>query len=312
MNNILITGSAGYVGSLLYNHLTKKGYHTVGLVHKNQIKGQNVFVGDIMKKSTLKTAVKDVEMIVHCAAIVGSGWPKDDYLINSIGTQNVLDIAIKNGIKRIVHISSLAVVDEYIDHYNDTEDIPYAIKFKDNYAPSKIEAEKYLMARKDEIEIIILRPGWVWGPGEKSTKELFSLIQDRKFRFIGNGNNLTYFTHIDNLTKGIELALSTGKIRSGEIFNITDGRKITMTEFVNLVASELGVKEVKKQIPFWVANIIAYFSEHLTSGSTLTRQNVAIMSKNLHFSIKKARSILRYKPDRNFVKKIKTIIENDF
>jgi dihydroflavonol-4-reductase len=312
LKNILITGSAGYVGSSLYKYLDKKGYNPTGFFHDNRVKGQKYFTGDLMNKDSINNGLKNIEIVVHCAAKVGGGWPKKDYLINFIGTKNVLDCAIEQGTKRIVHISSLAVVDEYIDHYNDTEDIPYATKFKDHYAPSKIEAEKYLLARKDDIEIIILRPGWVWGPGEKSTKEILDMIKMGKFRFIGNGNNLTYFTHIDNLLNAIECSLTIKNFPSGEIFNITDGRKISMNKFVNAIASQLGVKPVNKTVPFWMANIFTFFSEHLIQSSSLTRQNVAIMSNNLHFSIKKARSELGYSPDTELNKKIQEIVEYDF
>ena len=83
--------------------------------------------------------------------------------MNSEGTKNVLEAAVKSGVKKVVHISTLAVVDEYIDHYNSGEDIPYPEKFRNTYTSSKIDAEKYALAKKDDLDVIILRPGWLCG-----------------------------------------------------------------------------------------------------------------------------------------------------
>ena len=309
---ILITGSTGFVGQALYSHLNNKGYNCIGLTHKTRIENQNAVVGDVMDKSTLLKCMKGVNAVVHCAAKVGGNWSKKEYGINSEGTKNVLDVAINCGVEKVVHMSSLAVVDEYIDHYNDSEDIPYASKFKDYYTPSKIEAEKFALERKDDVNIIILRPGWIWGHGDKSTKQLFEMIKKHKFMFIGNGNNLTYFSYIANVIQAIDLALLSNNVKSGEIFNITDGVEITMAEFINMIAKELGVAPVRRHIPFWLAYCTAFFIEKISSRTGFTRQNVSIMSKNLHFNITKAENILGYKPDKNLKNHIKMIIDKEF
>jgi nucleoside-diphosphate-sugar epimerase len=241
---------------------------------------------------------------------VGGNFKASEYLVNSQGTKNVLNTAIQAGVKRFIHISSLAVADEFRDHFDEDETVAYPTKPRNNYTTSKIEAEKAVLAKKDKLSLMIQRPGWLWGPSDKSIIEMFRMIKEDRFRFIGDGNNLTYFTHMNNILQAIKLALEVDDVKSGEIFNITDGVKLTMKDFVNTIASELGKPKITKLVPVWIANSVAFFSERFNPDSDLTRQNVAIMSNNLHFSIKKAEQKLNYKPDQNLKKQIREIIKS--
>ena len=295
IKNILITGSTGYLGKSLYTHLRSRNYNVIGLHHKNKVKNQESVTGDLLDSVSLKKALKDIDCIVHCGALVGGNWPKKNYEVNSKGTGNLINMTIEMKVQKIIHISTLAVVDEYIDHFNDDESIPYTRKYRNHYTQSKIQAEKFVLENKHKINSVILRPGWIWGPGEKSFEQIVEMIKTDKFRFIGDGKNLTYFTYIENMTQIIELALKKD-VSSGEIFNITDGEKITMYEFINKISNELSVKPVKRYVPVWAANTIAFFSEKLNPNSDLTRHNVSIMSNNLYFNIDKAKRIFGYKP----------------
>jgi dihydroflavonol-4-reductase len=312
IKKVLITGSAGYLGQNLYNYLINRNYETVGLVHKRRVKGQNIIVGDLLDPESFLDSLKGIDAVANCAALVGGYWPKDKYRVNSEGTFNLLNAAIDRKIKKFIHISSLAVVDEFIDHYNSIEDEPYPIKPRTHYVESKIQAETYVLDKKDAINVTILRPGWLWGPNERSIIELFQMVKNDKFAFFGSGNNLTYFTHISNIIQAIELALNNDKIPSGEIFNITDGIKLSMVDFINGVTSILGKTKVTKHVPIWLANTIAFVFEKLKPDGNLTRQNVAILSKNLHFSTEKAEKILGYKPDKEWKKNIGEIQNHDF
>jgi nucleoside-diphosphate-sugar epimerase len=311
IKKVLITGSAGYLGRSLYEYLNSKDYEVIGLVHKHRVKGQQVITGDLLNPDSFLDDISGMDAVVNCAALVGGYWSKNKYLVNSQGTFNLLNAAINQNLKKFVHISSLAVVDEFIDHHDSDEDELHPTKPKTHYITSKIQAEKYVQAKKDAINVTILRPGWLWGPSEKSIIELFQMVRNDKFAFIGSGNNLTYFTHISNILQVIERALKNDKISSGEIFNITDGVKLSMVDFINGVTSELGKPKVTKHIPIWLANTSAFFFEKLKPGGDLTRQNVAIMSKNLHFSTAKAEKMLGYRPDNDWKKNIKTILNND-
>jgi nucleoside-diphosphate-sugar epimerase len=310
--SILITGSAGFLGRNLYEHFNERGFDVKGLVHKQRVKGQRVIVGDLLDPDSFSDGLRDVDTVVHCAAKVGGNWSREQYRVNSEGTRNLLEGAIKAKVRKIIHISSLAVVDEYIDHNNTDESVGYPEKFRNHYISTKIAAEKILLEKKDDLKLIILRPGWLWGPGDRSMVELIELIKKNRFVFFSSGNNLTYFTHISNMLQAIELSLNIDEIHSGEIFNITDGVKLSMAKFINGATSMLGKPKITRHIPIWLANMSAFLIERFKPGTSYTRQNVAIMSKNLYFNITKAEKMLGYKPEKDWETNLKNMISQDF
>lgn len=309
---VLITGGVGFLGRNLYSHLTSKGFDVISMVHKNRVRGQKIIFGDVLEQKSLKKAMNHVDFVVHCAAKMGHANKHELFKVNYEGTKNMIDVAISSGVSKFIHISTLAVADEYIDHFNSNENIMYPTKIRNQYTTSKIEAEKYVVSHKKDLEVIILRPGWLWGPGDSSIKDLFKMIQDRHFGFIGDGHNLTYFTHICNMVQAIELAIVSKDIQSGEIFNITDGVKLNMETFVNTIADGFHLPPVTRHVPIRVANLYAGVLERINPNSKITRQNVAILSKNLHFDISKAQKLLNYSPDKNYKGQIKGIIDTDF
>ncbi len=294
---MLITGSSGYLGRNIYRRLHDGGWSPVGLRHRSIARGHKTVPGDVLDPASLGRAMKGVDSVVHCAAVVGSCRPLGDYAVNSDGTRNALKAACRAGVRRFVHISSLAVMDEYRDHHGDDERTPAPHKFRDRYAWSKAEAERDVLEFKDKLNTIILRPGWIWGPGDPNTHELLSRLSKGRFAFIGDGSNIIYLTYIDNMVDAVLLALANKGITSGDVFNITDGGRTSMEEFVSTITSVTGATPVKRHIPRWAAYYGSFMLEKLRPGTGINRQNVSILSRNLHFSIEKARKELGYRPD---------------
>ena len=123
--------------------------------------------------------MKNIDIVINCAARLGQLGTNDDfYLTNVLGTENLFQEAVKNRVSRFIHISSLAVLSEYQDHFNTKEDQPYAQWWAEPYTPSKIESEKMLLGYStDDLKLIIIRPGWIWGPGDANTLEIGKMVK---------------------------------------------------------------------------------------------------------------------------------------
>ncbi|MCJ2556614.1 MAG: NAD-dependent epimerase/dehydratase family protein [Candidatus Thermoplasmatota archaeon] len=296
---LAVTGASGFIGGRLMEELAGKNTEVVGICRSRYTKG------NVLDRSYLREVLRDVDLVYHCAAVLGGGHKKKEYEVNTRGTENVIEIAVENRVKRLVHLSSLAVLGEYSDHQGDSEESPYATRWKDPYTPSKIEAEKIVLMRRKEIEAYIVRPGWVWGPGDEASRMMLEMISSGKFRFIGNGSNLTYFTYIDNLLSVLLRLGEVDDVVSGEVFNITDGYRLSLKEYVDTVCQVLGKEPVRKSVPVPIAEILAWFTDVLLRDPHATRQNVAIMSHDLHFSVEKAKTLLGYDPDTDLEVQIK-------
>src|SRR3712207_3163518 len=110
---VLITGGAGFLGINLIRHLMTRGYALTSLdvegfdyPEKDQVE---VIRGDIRDKAVLDRALEGADHVVHTAAALPLYSPEDIYTTDVEGTRNVLDAALRHGVKRVVHVSSTAV-----------------------------------------------------------------------------------------------------------------------------------------------------------------------------------------------------------
>src|SRR5215472_6003894 len=131
MAKVLVTGGAGFIGSHLVDALVECGHQVVAFdnldpaAHPQPAKLPsyanakcNYILGDVRDKNTLRTAMKDVEVVIHHAAAVGSGISMIDVgrfvHVNSLGTANLLELAIekREHIKKLIVASSMTVMGE--------------------------------------------------------------------------------------------------------------------------------------------------------------------------------------------------------
>ncbi|QNL23240.1 NAD(P)-dependent oxidoreductase [Hyphobacterium sp. CCMP332] len=229
--NILITGSSGFVGKALAQKFCTEGFEVLGFSRSNpHIPGIKNISGDILDKIALANAAKDVDIIIHCAAITPHfGRAKGMSQINIEGTRNVVKAANKNKIKRLVFISSEAA---YAHPFKDviTENDP--IGGIDNYGRSKAEGEKIINSElHDEIESVIIRPAQIYGLGDQSpftNRVILMLKKDRIITpaFRDSGISLI---HIKDVVNGIYTA-SLSEKTSNKIYNVSSDDKISLEQ----------------------------------------------------------------------------------
>jgi len=109
----LITGGSGFLGINLIRFLLEKGHSITNIdivdfnyPEYNQIK---MIKGDIRDKEIVSQAMKDVDIVIHCAAALPLYSKKDIFSTDVDGTRNILETALKNNVKRVIQISSTAV-----------------------------------------------------------------------------------------------------------------------------------------------------------------------------------------------------------
>jgi dihydroflavonol-4-reductase len=295
---IAVTGATGFVGSHLVPALRARGHTIVPMSRHSESPG------DIMDKGYVASCLDGCEMVYHLAAKVGAGYPVKEYAVNIVGTSNLIEVAKDLHIGRLVHLSTLAVLDEYKQHIGTTEQAHLPRRLKDQYAITKERAERIVLLAMNEIAVSVLRPGWIWGSGDKGTEELFKMVKKGTFRFIGDGENLTYFTHIDNLIGVLVRLTDIELFPNGEVFHITDGDERKMKDFVYAIADALKVERPKKRIPKSVATMLASTYEMFSKRPVITKQNVNILANDLFFPIDKARRSLDYNPSTDYIAQI--------
>ncbi|MBC7768425.1 MAG: NAD-dependent epimerase/dehydratase family protein [Phycisphaerales bacterium] len=247
--------------------------------------------------------IGDAEAVLHCAAFVEQWGPRDAWKrFNVDGTARMLKSAHEAGVRRFIHISTESVLWRGQHLRNVDETYPLAPNSPYPYAATKAQAEILVRdANTLRFETIILRPRFIWGPGDTTlAPTIEAMARAGKFAWVDGGRAMTSTTHIANLTHAIELALTHG--RGGEAYFVLDDGVRPMREMMRGIAAARGVTLPDKSVPGWVADSVGAMSEGMwrtfamKGEPPLTRFGAMIMSRDCVLKDDKARAELGYAP----------------
>jgi len=293
-NHILVTGANGFIGRNLSKFLLQKQLNLITVSrHEKSIDGahKHVLRSVIKSEKDWSSLLKNCSTIIHLSGIAHRNeTPTEDfeeqiYNVNVNQTLQLARMAVKNNIKRFIFLSSIAV---------SGQSGFLSLKKKDNpdgiYAKTKKKNEKELIkiAKKNKLELIIIRPPMVYGDEAKGNYEkLVKLIKyNMPFPF-KNIKNKKQFISIYNLIDFIYECIMLKKINIQK-FLVADEDIISTEKFINLIAKKLG----KTPIMFYVnVNILIFFAKILNKKNELDK-----LTSNLEVDVSKAKKILNWRP----------------
>ena len=316
-SKIFVTGATGTVGSYLVEYLVNKGYQVLGCVRPssrvanldNLVKRYpekfKYAMADITGSAQLSNYMNGCDVVVHTAANVEPYSKRHELqLVNVQGTQKVLDSAINAGVKQFIHISSLSVITGDKDQYGIGENQP-PIYSKEEYANSKIDAEQIVMSEGagKNIEVTILRPGFIYGPDERTwLPKLIHAMKKRRAILVGDTKKETNVIYVENLCRAIEASILNKKA-FGQIYNLTDGQAISKRLLFDTICDELRLPRVNVVVPVFAARMLVETATMLTPyAPTFMKNKLAVYSRaafrlaavNQGFDISKAERDLGY------------------
>ncbi len=313
-SNLLITGATGLVGQNFAPRAVAAGYNVLAMVRRNSdrspLDGVPVrFVeGDLADPESLADVLADADIVVHAAAQLGDWGPPEKYrAINVVALEHMLNAVGRTGrLRRWIQISSQGVY-PVRHHYGTDESVPAELNNLDGYTQTKAEAEVVIQrhVREYGLPAVILRPGFIYGPGERhALMRVVEKIEAGKMKLIGRGDRLLNNTAIENLCDAILLAIETPNI-DGETFNIRDERLVTREEFAHTIADYLG-KPYPRHVPERLVRTIVGPIEAIArfrgrqTPPILTYGQIKFLTQNLDYSIAKAKRVLGYWPQVDF------------
>ncbi len=301
MQTVLITGGAGFLGVHLSRFLLAKGLKVICLdieeITASDIKKRVSYVNvDIRNKNELIRAFKNVDFIVHAAAALPIIHSKNEIFKTNIdGTENVLDAAFTNKVKRLVFISSTAVYG-VPKHLPETEgDLIKPIGY---YGESKVAGEKLSLSyQKKGLQVNIIRPKTFLGPERLGVFTLwFEAIYKNKPVFIlGSGDNLYQLLEVNDLCDAIYNALTIKK--SGEVFNAGAQEFRTWREDLGALIKHAKSKSKIVGFPVLPSQLALSVLEKLNL-SPIVAWHYKTLPINSYVSIEKAKKILNFKPKK--------------
>ena len=299
---ICLTGSTGFVGKKLSNHLLKN-YHQILAPIRNvnleilpQHKNLNfIHADDKGINKDYSQSLTKVDLVIHCAArahIMKEN--ENDSLqlyreVNVYDTLNLAKQAVSHGVRRFIFLSSVKVNGEQTlpSKSFKHDDIP---KPEDPYGISKFEAEEALRNLSNEtgMEIVIIRAPLVYGEGVKGNfMRLLDLCNKEIPLPFANINNSRSMVSIDNLINLIMLCMDHPKA-AGEVFLISDEQNISTKELIRKIKKFMNKSERLFPLPLFIFKLLGHL---LRKPSEINRLLGSLTVDTSH-----ARKVLGWKP----------------
>ena len=242
---LLVTGATGFVGTTLGSRLAELGYEVVPSVRGKSGLPNEVVVGNLDVLTDWRLAFVNCDAVIHLAARVHvMNEPSQNPLAlyratNTEGTLNLARQAAQSGVKRFVFISTIKVNGEGRDApYRETD----AAAPEDPYAISKWEAEQGLrqIERETGMEVVILRPPLVYGPGVKANFQRLLQVVRRGWPLpLGAIQNRRSLLYLGNFVDAIRLCVEH-PAAAGQTFLLDDGEPVSTPELIRALARAMG------------------------------------------------------------------------
>ncbi len=300
-----ITGAAGFVGTHLVRGFDARGVPVLPLVH-------SVDERSPAGARSLAEAIADPrilagsDVLVHAAAVrhrygVGVAQYRDS---NVDLVERTMRACAEAGVRRVVLVSSVGVYG-FPARLPVTEEYPYAPRTL--YSATKVEAEMRArrFAAERPIELTIVRPTIVYGPGDKSgmLDKMEAMIRKSHYRIVGSGDNVLHHMHIDDLVEGVWLAAGRTEA-AGDHFILAGPETTTLAKLSELVARAIGRRLPERHIPTSLARAIATVVDvaadrgvlFATREPPVNHEKLDVMTLPIAFDITKARQRLGFTP----------------
>ena len=305
---ILVTGGSGLLGSALIDQLLAAGKPVRAIYNKTRLADRadnkiQQFQCNILDVIGLEEAMKDIEQVYHCAAIVtfNPRRKREMYKINIEGTANVVNAALNAGIKKMVHVSSVAALGRIREDEAVNETMNWTEETSNSaYGQSKYMAEMEVWRGIGEgLNAVMVNPVVILGAGnwnDGSTK-IFQSVYD-EFPWYSEG--VTGFVDAGDVAKAM-IQLMESDIKSERFIISAENR--TYRDVFNLMAGAFGKKIPYKKISPLLTSIVwqweAFKSRFTGKDPLITKETAKTAMAKVNFDNSKLKKFLpgfQYQP----------------
>jgi nucleoside-diphosphate-sugar epimerase len=318
---VLVTGATGFIGSRLVEHLLNRGFRNLrcfgrpfGKMSKIQALAETrrdgtrveLVRGNLLSPQDCIAATKDATVIFHLAAGTGEKSFPDAFMNSVVTTRNLLEASLQHGcLRRIVSASSFAVYTNkdnpkrgLLDESSPTEKHPGE---KDAYTFAKVKQDELIeeYGKRFGIPYVIVRPGYVYGPGKAAISGRVGIDTFGIFLHLGGSNRIP-LTYVENCAEAIALA---GLVKGvdGETFNIVDDDLPSSRQFLRQYKKN--VRQFRSvYLPHAVSYSLCYLWERYSKWSegqlppTFNRRGWYTFWKQTNYSNEKLKKMLNWRP----------------
>jgi dihydroflavonol-4-reductase len=302
---VLVTGAGGFTGLALAGSLAAQGHRVRGLARNPASAGAlaaagvEVVTGDVRDQALVRGALEGVDIVYHLAAVFRrAGVPDSEYrTVHVDATRQLIEAAADVGVGRVVHCSTVGVHGDVAPGGPATEDAPF--QPTDIYQQTKLEGEWMARetARRTGVPLTVVRPGPIYGPGDRRLLKLIGGVARRRFRLLGDGSPRFQMVYVDDLIEGFRLAgEQPGAV--GRTYIITGEEAPTLRELVDEIADAAQVPPPRLRLPVWPFWLLGAACEAvcipLGIEPPIFRRRVKFFTSNRWFDTSRARQELGF------------------
>jgi nucleoside-diphosphate-sugar epimerase len=301
---VAITGAAGFLGAHLVRGFEARGARVVPLVRAVDTRSQ-AGARALEEVLSAPASLAGCDVLVHAAAVRHRfGVDAGEYRASNVDLVERTMRAGSGRVRRFVLVSSVGVYG-FPARLPVSEEHPYAPRTL--YSATKVEAEVRARRLAPEVglELVIVRPTIVYGPGDRNgmLDKMAAMIRMGAYRIVGDGENVLHHTHVDDIVEGAWLA-ATHAAAAGEHFILAGPETITLGELSALVARAVGRELPKRHVPAGLARAVATVIDLAADrGVTLggreppvNHEKLDVMTLPICFDASKARRVLGFAP----------------
>jgi dihydroflavonol-4-reductase len=300
----LVTGATGFVGAHVAKALADRGDH-VRVSFRNperlaRLGGLEVETvrADVLDRASMRRAMRDCDVVFNAAGFVGSRPPERLWQVNALAPRVVVEAAAAEGVRRVVHTSTVAAVGTAPHgEVADESHVYRGGEFGLAYGDSKHEGELEALAAGARlgVEVVVVNPAYVLGvpvdpsqAGETSTRVIGNFLAGRMPAVVDGATNIV---DVEDVAAGHLLAAESGA--PGERY-ILGGYNLSWVDLIDRLAVESGVTRPLMVLPR-EAGTVARFQAELGMRWPVAPEAFALMAQNWSYSSRKARRELRYR-----------------
>lgn len=301
---VMVTGANGFIGSRLVDRLVEAGADVRALVRSKADAPRwttnprrRAVRGDVTDPASLARAVAGCGVVFHCAW--GGESMEESRLVNVEGTRHVLRAAAEAGVRRIVHVSSMAVHGGALPPVL-TEACPLVVE-GDPYSVGKAEGERlaFELGKELGLEVTAFRPTLVYGPRSPIwLVGYFERVKREQIALIDGGVGIANLIYVDDLVAAMMTAAEHPAV-VGEAFLMSGPEPVTWRDYMGAFAAMCGkptppsvsLRRARLEIPFWKVYTTLTLHPRRLQGMDLGQ-----MTQGSRVSIDKAKATFGYAP----------------
>jgi dihydroflavonol-4-reductase len=306
---LLLTGATGFIGSRLALAARERNFDIALTGQANSVTersraaalesaGLSLARGSLQDPAFARSLVQGCDAVIHLAAAQHEANVSDTYFeeINVGGTRTLLEASRDAGVKRFVYGSTIGV---YGSATQGDLDESSPTRPENIYGRTKLRAEELVREFGFALETVVIRISETYGPGDLRLLKLFAAIDRGTFFIIGPGLNRRQVIHVDDLNRGLLLAVEQ-PAAPGQTFLLAGHEVMTTRDFVREIATALGREPPRWHAPLWpfaaAAVVLEATLKPIGIQPPLHRRRLDFFRKSFVFSVAKARSILGFEP----------------